>query len=317
MQKRILSLIVLASLAAPLSSAATYFLPGVSESGGWHDAEKQWGGVDDNMCWAAQAACMTQYWQDWFVKAGNTLPDGTPTGYGASNRQDRIPSSNIFEFYKDNWTNVGGLAEFSIPWYFTGSPDPEYYRYGYHLQNGWSKLTSNTHAGFFSDQYSGVDDYMTKEPFMEHRFGQNMYIDDFTETLMRLITEDYSVVGLSITFWNLQTGETSGHAVTLWGFELDEAQNEVSAIYITDSDDDIFGLVRYEVDGHANLGYDVELPEYLEEGLRGKYDVAIDSFYSLSVADFVVAIPEPSSFGLLAGVVALGAGACARRRRRS
>lgn len=135
---------------------ATYFLPGVSMESGWHDAEKEWKGVDDNMCWAAQAACMAQYWQDWYVKAGNQLPTGTPTGYGASKREDGIPSSNIFETFKANWTNLAGTGDLGLPWYFTGAAPLWYYQYGYSRHKDWSKLQSTvTHTGAFSELYGG------------------------------------------------------------------------------------------------------------------------------------------------------------------
>lgn len=39
---------------------ATYFLPGVSMNSGWHDAEKEWNGIDNRLCWAAQSANMAQ-----------------------------------------------------------------------------------------------------------------------------------------------------------------------------------------------------------------------------------------------------------------
>lgn len=317
MQKRILSLIALTSLAAPLSSAATYFLPGVSESGGWHDAEKQWGGVDDNMCWAAQAACMTQYWQDWFVKAGNTLPDGTPNGYGVSKRSDGIRSSNIFETYKANWTNVGGLSEFGLPWYFTGTPDPEYYDHGYSRNPQWSHLTTSGQGGYFSQEFTGPEDFFQKVNFLEHRETDGgLSIYELTDKLMDLITVEYSIVGLTLDFWNRNPmSYYGGHAVTLWGFDTDDSTGLVSAIYITDSDDNAHALVRYDLVTYYD-GADIEMPSYLTAAQQEKYSVTIDKFYSLSVADFVAAIPEPSAFGLLAGVFAFGAGACARRRRR-
>ena len=318
MQKRILSLIALTSLAAPLSSAATYFLPGVSESGGWHDAEKQWvdasgNKVDDMMCWAAQASCMAQYWQDWYVKAGNELPGGTPDGYGTSKRADGIVSSNIFETYKANWTNLGGLSEFGLPWYFTGQPDPEFFYNNYYRHPDFSKWNYQG-GGYYSDLYATADDFINNSGYYQYEVtGGGTSIQELTEELMRLITVDFSVVGLSIQYWD--PAPAGGHAVTLWGIDVDDVTGLVTAIYITDSDDDYHGLCRYELETEYG-GADIKMQTYLDPELRDRYDVTIDEFTALSVAKFVAAIPEPSSFGLLAGVVALGACAYARRRRR-
>ncbi len=317
MKSQILLSVGLLGITVPSSLGATYFLPGVSMESGWHDAEKQWvdssgNKVDDMMCWAAQAACMAQYWQDWFVKAGNTLPDGTPNGYGESKRADGIVSSNIFETYKANWTNLGGLSEFGLPWYFTGQPDPEFFYNNYDRHPDFSKW-NNQGGGYHSGLYATADDFINNSGYYQYEVtGGGTSIQELTEELMRLITVDFSVVGLSIQYWD--PAPAGGHAVTLWGIDVDDSTELVSAIYITDSDDDYHGLRRYELETEYG-GADIKMQTYIDPELRDRYDVTIDEFTALSVADFVAAIPEPSSFGLLAGLAALGFGACARRRR--
>lgn len=322
MRTQILLSLTLLSFASPVVFGATYFLPGVSMESGWHDAEKQWKDangieVDSNMCWAAQAASMTQYWQDWYVKAGNKLPDGTPTGYGASKRSDGIVSCNIFETYKENWSNLGGLAEFGLPWYFSGQPDTEYYTHGYYQQSGWSKLMTSGAGGYFSETHPTADSFFAQEDFYEYTVTDGgTSIQELTQELMRLITVDYSIVGLTIDFWNENPmSYYGGHAVTLWGFDTDDTTNLISAIYITDSDDDYYGIRRYTLETYWD-GADIEMETYLSDEFKLKYDVTIDKFTALSIAKFVAAVPEPSAFGLFAGVFALVFAGTRRRRSR-
>lgn len=266
------------------------------------------------MCWAAQAACMAQYWQDWYVNAGNILPQGTPTGY--TMRADGYRASNIFETFKANWSNLGGLSKFGLPWYFTGEPATEYYTHGYNRREGWSKLTTIGEGGYFSETYPSADSFFTKESFYNYTVtGGGTSIQELTQELMHLITVDYSVVGLTLEFWNENPMSYYGaHAVTLWGFDTDDSTDLITAIYITDSDDGKHGLVRYDLDTHYD-GADIEMESYLDESLKSDYVVSIDRFSALSVAKFVAAIPEPSAFGVLAGIFALAVSTARRRRK--
>ena len=314
-QTYLLGLILASGPLATATFGATYFLPGVSVESGWHDAEKEWKGVDDNMCWAAQAACMAQYWQDWYVKAGNKLPTGTPTGY--TTLEDGSLSSNIFETFKANWTNLAGTGDLGLPWYFTGAAPTWYYQHGYSSNSAWSKLQSTTtHTGAFSELYQGgVSEFEKTEGLVEHlQYDGGLSIQEFTDAMMHHITEEYSIVGLSLDFWLKTGGHAGGHAVTLWGFETDDTTNLANAIYITDSDDGYYGIKRYEIDTYYD-GFDTELGTYLDESLRDKYSTSFDKFITLSVDRFVTAIPEPSAFGLLAGIFALAVSTARRRRK--
>ena len=60
------------------AQAETIFLPGVSQESGWTDYNKVNPDVEDgdnNLCWAASASNMINYWQSRYV-----IPAGVPTG---------------------------------------------------------------------------------------------------------------------------------------------------------------------------------------------------------------------------------------------
>lgn len=323
---KITNLALLASFVSALTaSGATYFLPGVSRDSGWHDADKVWSQEkndwdgDGLMCWAAQSACMASYWQDWYVKAGGDLGNA-PTGYTI--RADGFKESNVFNAFKTNWSNGGGLCEFGLPWYFTGTPPSSYYDNGYYRHSDWGHLTNTNSGGYFSDRYGNESAFIAGTGFEEiHYSGDGLQRDEFKEALDKYILEDHCVLGLSLLFTHRQNGMAGGHAVTCWGYETNEA-DELVALYITDSDDKKNGLVRCEVNykderGKDIMYYDVALPEYLSEEFRDDYWVTIDTFYALSVKEFTdVVIPEPSVFGLLAGVVAITIAGTRRPRRK-
>ncbi|MCR5184413.1 MAG: hypothetical protein K6B46_06960 [Opitutales bacterium] len=297
----------------------TYFAPGVSFESGWHDADKDWNAEtqswngDGEMCWASQASCMAAYWQDWYVKAGNSLGANVPK-----------TASEIFNTYKANWTNKGGLSEFGLPWYFTGQMPQNYYTNLYNFPNSWSQKKGSGGA-YFKELYPNPASFVAGTLFTLHNNFDGdgvggLQQSEFTEILKDLICNQDCVIGLSLEFWgNTAAGQEgglySGHAVTLWGFDVNDATGLVTAVHITDSDDKHYGLTTYSV-GNGYYGYDTEFPDYLGENVRDKYWTLTHSFYSLSVKDFadLVVVPEPSLFAFFAGTLALLLAGTRRRR---
>lgn len=307
--------LILFALSAMTASGATYFLPGVSFEGGWYDADKsvnpqngEWDG-DGLMCWAAQSACMAAYWQDWYVKAGNLLSGNVPKS-----------EIEIYNAFKSGWTNKGGLCEFGLPWYFTGDLP---YNYSINVQNnpgGFSRVSGV--GGYFKDQMTSHADFIERTQFKRHFYdGDGLQLWEFTEDLKRLICEEHCIIGLSLDFWGANgnnAGLRGGHAVTLWGFSTDDTTGLINAVHITDSDDKEHALKTYSVEAEGVLAWDVEFPDYLGEEVRDDYWTLTDQFFSLSVKEFtsLAAIPEPSAFGLLAGIVALVLAGTQRSRRK-
>ena len=113
---RFLSLALGLTFGAATADEALYtgafWTEGVSETGGWYDANKidnSDGDADDNMCYAASAANVIAWWQD--SKVGSTLTSEAPK------QLDDIWQS----FVKNNqMQEEGGEAISAINWWVSG-----------------------------------------------------------------------------------------------------------------------------------------------------------------------------------------------------
>ena len=250
------------------------------------------------MCWAAQSSNMLGYWQNLYVAAGNTLSERTPSG-----------NEEIYGYFTSNWTDNTGNSVLAIPWYMTGD-----FIDGY---DGTSSLNEGADAaGFFTALYPTSDDlfnydtdwnptgdfqyfYHTEEVFPDYFLSYST----FSRILISKLSGN-SVVGLGVELSGTQNG---GHAVTLWGCDYNDA-GLVTTIYITDSDDRWTGIKPITLSGDDSNIY---LTDYLNDGTT----VSVADFSTLSVDRFLLQIPEPSAFGLLAGTLALALVSVRRRRK--
>ena len=117
------------------------------------------------------------------------------------------------------------------------------------------------------------------------------------------LRDDQAVVGLNI-YIPQASGSSLKHAVTLWGCDYDAA-GLVSKVYLTDSDDGEIALKAFGLSEDAGGVY---LTDYTDAGLTRIQDLSM-----LSVSRFMP-IPEPSAFGLLAGIFVLGVAGFRRRK---
>ena len=214
------------------------FAEGVTLTSGWYDVDKVGDGTvngDVNMCWAASAANILQWWQDRYVAAGNTLPEGCPDG----KKSGSMYQLEIMDIFHDEWNNEkGGHAFHAAPWYFEGK----------NVCEGWSSQAQPlTEGGFFKDEWSNISQHL----YMGHGHG---YTQDYNNYYLwgkgsgldgtgRLKTfSDYviSFIEKGMTSLVIAQQESLGgthHSVTLWGYEVDNATGLLTKIYITDSDD--------------------------------------------------------------------------------
>ena len=169
---------------------------------GWYDCNKvepNRPGKDSELCWAATAANMIYWWMD--RNRENIRKFGKYTGpSGYINSFD----CEIFEYYKSHFFNEGNDLAAALSWFFTG-------RYG---------TGTKPEGGFFKDVLgSGAVTEIT-------RFGDM----SFSDAMKKAFLSGYAT-GCVIEFPNRYL-----HAISVWGADFDQ-DGEVSAIYITDSND--------------------------------------------------------------------------------
>ena len=230
------------------------FADGVTLTSGWYDVNKKGMGAngDINMCWAAASANMIQWWQDRYVAAGNTLPATAVTGPGTKT-YDKFGAYELalMEVYHSEWDNSkGGHSEEAIPWYFEGK------LYGGEHASSGSQAYPKSDGGYWKNVWSSIEPYIYrgyKHDIFASEYGQmytycynNYYLwgdgstlegterlSYFTNLVVQSI--DRGVASLTIS---LSSNIASlHHAVTIWGYEIDNATGLLTRIWITDSDD--------------------------------------------------------------------------------
>lgn len=289
----------------------TIFAPDVSASGGWYDVNKKStesvSTKDYSYCWAATASNLIQYWQDRYVAAGNTLPASVPSGKTSALGYE----SGIFDIFLDekNWNHyIDGNTRMADPyvaltWYFYGNihnvsnAAKPYPGTGGYWKNEYPELQKLLGENFIRPS-SGA--YSTWGPWASDQ--SKSCISIFSENVIEILSK--GPAGLAAN-----TTKFGGHSFTLWGADVD-ALGIVTAVYVTDSDDAQKSLDsdlrRYEVAfDNTSENRKVFLCD-TDYGTRNQ----ITDLYGLTAYP----IPEPSAFGLLAGMLAAVL-ACSRRKR--
>lgn len=224
------------------------FAEGVTLTSGWYDVNKkstpQNAKADAMMCWAASSSNILQWFQDRYVAAGNTLPAGTPNGTSSAYNYEL----QIMDAFCDNWDNLvrGGWADSGVIWYFEGKDIntsmgtvnrayPKSGTGGY-FNSVWSSISANMHKWENSSYANQINNYSWR-----------MNTDDPLLEFSRYIVNTFKY-GISSMAVAISSNFSGGHAVTIWGYEIDNATDYITKLYITDSDDGSTSLLReYEV----------------------------------------------------------------------
>ena len=228
------------------------FADGVSVQSGWYDVNKVGQGNkngDINMCWAASASNMIQWFQDRYVAAGNTLPSTAVNGADP----DGIYELALMKMYHDEWDNShGGHVQQAIPWYFEGSLQGGEYASagsqavpetdGGYWSSIWDDVYQNIYHGYEEILIPGVIEYLNTYTTCYN----NYYIwgngTDHVGTQRLKIFSDlvvecfrYGMAAMSICL--NPNFISASHATTLWGYEIDNSTGLLTRVWITDSDD--------------------------------------------------------------------------------
>lgn len=274
--------------ASGFASGATnsVFVNGVTEDSGWHDVNKTFDGTDDELCWAAAASNVIQWWQN----KQPSIPGGTPAGM-ATERY----SSDIFQVFVESFQNGGGDEADGFVWWLTGDYDPSEYT----MNSGASA------AGFWTSLYPDAGIFWNKLDLNDiHQLGEDTK-SAFSSTMILNVD-----LGSAMTFGVYEAGG-GAHAVTLWGYKLDDSTGEIVSIYMTDSDD-----VPDDGNPHMDPVMNEMALEYRDNkvwlkdfyGQTGWYIGDVTFYNSISM------IPESSTATLVLGSLSLFV--LLRRRRR-
>ena len=291
--------------------SAEVWAPGVSWEGGWYDFNKySKGGVsngtseymkdDSLMCWAVSASNVIAWWQEQNnVKSEysySTIPQG----------------KDIHQTFVAVFDNDGGNPAPAFQWWINGNTQylPDRTVFPGDDKSSWTSIDGVTyHPGWFYNGGFLTDPYYTSTPFYSISDSDNPVTiansSSGTLTVQNRAIVDALSSGYALSLEvSTNDGSLPGHAITLWGVEYTEAANgdiTLTKAYITDSDDYYSGIVSAGVDGKGYL-----------------YGMKIANLaYKITRADGLrtIAIPEPSAFGLLAGLGAFALAVSRRRRR--
>ena len=229
------------------SGTTTVFAEGVTLTSGWYDVNKkstqQQAGADAMMCWAASSSNIAQWFQDRYVADGKTLPAGCPNGTQSTYGYEL----QIMDVFRDNWENLarGNWTDGGVIWYFEGrnvyeTNDKSSCAYprsgtGGYFKSQWSSI--------FADMYKYENGWAwyTGEPYTyateinNYNWRGSSVADPllkFSEYIINAFEHGMSSMAVAMS-----SNFNGAHAVTIWGYEMDNATGYVTKLYIADSDD--------------------------------------------------------------------------------
>lgn len=235
------------------------FAEGVTLSSGWYDVNKKStpsnAQADAMMCWAASSSNYLQWFQDRYVAAGNTLPAGCPNGTSSTYGYEL----QIMDVFRDNWDNLkrGGWADGGVIWYFegrdlyttNGTENRAYPKEGTggYFKSVWSDIYPSKMHQYEDNVWAWLyDDYSYAIEINNYNWRGSSVADPLLQFSQYVV--DAVKYGLSSMAVAMSSNFGGAHAVTIWGYEIDNVTEYVTKLYITDSDDGSTSELReYEV----------------------------------------------------------------------
>ena len=216
------------------------FADGVTLTSGWYDVNKfkQGDNGDIQMCWAASASNIIQWWQDRYVAMGGTLPATAVTGASTKTYDTGCKYQlALMDLFHEQWDNMyGGFVFHAIPWYFEGK----------NVCSGWSSQAqplAGNNGGYFTSAEFTYNDYVdfgyTSDINGYGYWGNGTSLEgvDRLKKFSDIVVEVMDRGMASLTISLAENFMSLHHATTLWGYEIDNATGLLTRIWLTDSDD--------------------------------------------------------------------------------
>lgn len=259
-------------LATHLTANGETIMPaGVTPDGGFYDINKSWI-RDENLCWAATASNMIQYFQakyGVFYQGEAELPNGTINGDWSYSR--------IFQAFRDSFQDKGSNIAAACNWWFSGEKDPLLP----------TERASSIQAGFWKAWYADDEKCCTPDELPTNH----------SDISIINALRHNGPLGLSI----YNTDAWISHAVTAWGVETDE-NGHITAFYLADSDDESSNLEDYDYSRMKLTKYEASLVSNPINGeicyyLNDYLDVGafIRSYNYLMASESLIALHEEYS----------------------
>jgi hypothetical protein len=285
-----LSLLMAMCLFTPCAYSEQAWVNNVSEDHGWLDYEKnpEKEDRDNNLCWAASASCIIDYWQGLYVTS-SSIPSG----------------SAIWERFKEVSADRGGNQIYAIQWWLGGDyegktlkdNDTTNDRAAYRSYDTQIPIQTNldSFSGYYwdsiPDTYPGSINTSPQAAHLDDFFWFGIgFKADFATALIERINS--APIGLAI----LDTSNKLVHAITLWGVEYEN--DTISKVWITDSDDYKHTLRSLETGTVTTTdGTFIKLENYSDNSFYG--DVYIAQAYGVYPEESdtwgLLRIPEPAT----------------------
>lgn len=285
--------IILSGISSVHAGDFTLFAAGVdpNDPASYYNADQ----MQTPTCWAAAGSNVVAHWQDHHV---DSVPAGTPTG------------TDVYTSFLSLYSApAGGKSDKFYQWWLGYYPT-EYFEGT--LKDNWQSLNI---GGYYKDVYT-YDEAMDTAWY--HYTGNSDYSARYaSRAIYYALSNGYSfAIGIP----------SLAHAFTVYGASFNPETELVTSLYLCDSGYVVFPkdtMHRARVNLNGNKLYIAGIYKEDDELIGSHTSRVIDNIYFLGntetdTMNFVwsgEAIPEPSAFGLLAGVGALVLVGTRRRRR--